>query len=80
MIKGYFKAIDWKKFAKYELICLGIVLGLYFSSPNKFPQHSYVLYTVPLLFGLMLIVGSFSNYLQTQHKNGQEKNCSRDSI
>jgi ABC-type transport system involved in cytochrome c biogenesis permease subunit len=75
---GYFKSIDWKKFLKYELFCIGLVLGLYFNSPNKFPHNFYAVYTIPILFGIMLIVGSYSNYIQ--RKNGQEKNYRGDSI
>lgn len=62
-MKNCIKAINWKKFLKYELYCLVFLLLCYFSSKNIFPQNFYSIPVIMSLFGLMMIVKGHSIYM-----------------
>lgn len=62
----FFKSIKWTKFIKYELIALSILLILYFSSSNKYPQNFY---TIPIILGIWTFLILFSSYNTYKLKN-----------
>jgi fatty acid desaturase len=62
-MKKFINSINWKKFFKVELWCIGILLFFYFTSPNKFPHNFYAVPIISGLFGIMLLVKAHTIYL-----------------
>lgn len=65
--KEFIKRVSWKKFIKYEFIFTMIISVLYVFSilrgANKFPENSYVLYLLPILFAIMMLLKAHSSLI-----------------
>jgi hypothetical protein len=69
MKNKFLKAIDWRKFLKWEIGFIMVVLFFYFTSPNKFPHNFYAIPTMSVLFAFMLLLNSYPTYLKEKlHK------------
>ena len=67
-MKNFINSINWKKFLKCELWCVGILLYFYFTSPNKFPHNFYAVPLITFIFGIILLLKAHITY--SDRKNG----------
>lgn len=77
-MKKFIKRIDWKKFIKHELYCLLILVLLYVGSitngRNIPPENLLYIPLIMFLWGVMLLVAAFSNYMEEKAREQYQKN------